>query len=205
MSQLQPDTEELIARASGGDDRARQQLLIRHHDRLIRMVAVRLDRRLAAQSTRPTSCRRRCSKPPEPFDYLRDRPLPFHAWLRQYVWQRLSKLHRHHLGTQRRSVTPGRGGGLEPARRVDRHPGRPSSGAGLQPESTGFARGAAPAGSGRAGEAGSARPRSPGIAAPGAALDGRGRRGAGDQLGGREEASPPGTRTPPRPLGSDDD
>ncbi len=37
-------------------------------------------------------------------DYLRDRPLPFHAWLRQYVNQRISKLHRHHLGAHRRSI-----------------------------------------------------------------------------------------------------
>ncbi len=42
--------------------------------------------------------------------YLRDRPLPFHAWLRQYVGQRISKLHRHHVGAQRRSVRREEGG-----------------------------------------------------------------------------------------------
>jgi RNA polymerase sigma-70 factor, ECF subfamily len=105
MSQLQPDTEELIARATGGDDRARQQLLMRHHDRLIRMVAVRLDRRLAARVDPADVVQEALLEASQNLDdYLRDRPLPFHAWLRQYVWQRLSKLHRHHLGAQRRSV-----------------------------------------------------------------------------------------------------
>ncbi|MGP0067369.1 MAG: sigma-70 family RNA polymerase sigma factor [Isosphaeraceae bacterium] len=105
MSQLQPDTEALIARAVEGDDRARQQLLIRHHDRLIRMVAVRLDRRLAARVDPADIVQEALLEASQNLDdYLRDRPLPYHAWLRQYVWQRLSKLHRHHLGTQRRSV-----------------------------------------------------------------------------------------------------
>ncbi len=101
----QPDTEELIARASVGDDRARQQLLIRHHDRLIRMVAVRLDRRMAARVDPADIVQEAMLEASQNLsDYLRDRPLPFHAWLRQYVWQRLSKLRRHHLGAQRRSV-----------------------------------------------------------------------------------------------------
>ena len=43
------DTEELIARARRGDGGARQQLLMRHRDRLCRMVVVRLDHRLAAR------------------------------------------------------------------------------------------------------------------------------------------------------------
>ena len=43
------ETEELIVRAQGGDDSARQQLLVRHRDRLRKMVVVRLDPRLAAR------------------------------------------------------------------------------------------------------------------------------------------------------------
>ena len=37
-------------------------------------------------------------------EYLRTRPLPFSAWLRQFAWQRLVKLHRHHIRAQKRSV-----------------------------------------------------------------------------------------------------
>jgi RNA polymerase sigma-70 factor (ECF subfamily) len=106
MIQHQPDTEELVERASRGDDRARQALLIRHRDRLIRMAAVRLDRRLGARVDPADIVQEALLEASQDLDeYLRTRPLPFHAWLRQYVGQRLSKLHRHHLGTQRRSVT----------------------------------------------------------------------------------------------------
>ena len=44
-----PDTDELLGLAAAGDDDARQRLLQRHRDRLVRMVAVRLDRRLAGR------------------------------------------------------------------------------------------------------------------------------------------------------------
>jgi RNA polymerase sigma-70 factor (ECF subfamily) len=37
-------------------------------------------------------------------DYLRDRPLPFYPWLRQFAWERLLQLHRQHLQAKRRSV-----------------------------------------------------------------------------------------------------
>src|SRR5205823_607283 len=49
MAPVPPDTEELLERAGRGDAAARQQLLTRHRDRLRRMVALRLDRRLAAR------------------------------------------------------------------------------------------------------------------------------------------------------------
>ena len=44
-----PDTEALLRAAGDGDAAAREQLLARHRDRLRRMVAVRLDGRLAAR------------------------------------------------------------------------------------------------------------------------------------------------------------
>jgi RNA polymerase sigma-70 factor, ECF subfamily len=105
MSQHEPDTEELVERAARGEDRARQALLIRYYERLTRMAAVRLDRRLAPRVDPADVVQEAMLEASRDlFDYFRDRPLPFHAWLRQYVEQRISKLHRHHLGTQRRSV-----------------------------------------------------------------------------------------------------
>jgi RNA polymerase sigma-70 factor (ECF subfamily) len=38
-------------------------------------------------------------------DYLRNRPLPFFAWLRQLAWERLVDLHRHHVRAGRRSTS----------------------------------------------------------------------------------------------------
>ena len=43
------ETDALLERAGRGDDQARQRLLERHRSRLTRMVAVRMDRRLAAR------------------------------------------------------------------------------------------------------------------------------------------------------------
>jgi RNA polymerase sigma-70 factor (ECF subfamily) len=81
MVQHQPDTEELVERASRGDDRARQALLIRHRDRLIRMAAVRLDRCLAARVDPADIVQDAMLEASQDLDdCLRTRPLPFHAW-----------------------------------------------------------------------------------------------------------------------------
>jgi DNA-directed RNA polymerase specialized sigma24 family protein len=44
-----PDTDDLLARSAAGDRSARGTLLERHQTRLQRMLAIRLDRRLAAR------------------------------------------------------------------------------------------------------------------------------------------------------------
>ena len=49
MAQNGAETDILLERAGRGDDQARQRLLERHRSRLKRMVAVRMDRRLAAR------------------------------------------------------------------------------------------------------------------------------------------------------------
>lgn len=49
MSTTTPDTEQLLRQASASDAAARQQLLVRHRNRLWKMVRVRMDRPLAAQ------------------------------------------------------------------------------------------------------------------------------------------------------------
>jgi RNA polymerase sigma-70 factor (ECF subfamily) len=106
MTDLLSKTQVLIDRAHGGDEAARQQLLEHYRDYLRRMVAVRLDRRLAArvdasdvvQETLVEAARRLD-------DYLRERPLPFYGWLRQLAGERIVDTHRRHVTTQRRSVT----------------------------------------------------------------------------------------------------
>lgn len=106
MSDLLSGTHELINGAHRGDEAARQQLLERYRDYLRRMVAVRLDRRLAArvdasdvvQETLVEAARRLD-------DYLRERPIPFYGWLRQLAGERIVDTHRRHVSALRRSVT----------------------------------------------------------------------------------------------------
>jgi RNA polymerase sigma-70 factor (ECF subfamily) len=96
----------LIDRAGHGDESARHQLLERYRGYLKRMVAVRLDRRLAArvdpsdivQETLVEAARRLD-------DYLRNRPLPFYGWLRGLAGERIIDTHRRHVTSQRRTVT----------------------------------------------------------------------------------------------------
>jgi RNA polymerase sigma-70 factor, ECF subfamily len=106
MTDLLSVTHELIDRAGHGEAAARQDLLERYRDYLRRMVAVRLDRRVAArvdvsdvvQETLAEAARRLD-------DYLRERPIPFYGWLRQLAAERVIDAHRRHLASQRRSVT----------------------------------------------------------------------------------------------------
>jgi RNA polymerase sigma-70 factor (ECF subfamily) len=101
-----PDTEELLARACHGDATSLQPLLVRHRDRLRKMVAARLDRRVAARVDPSDVVQEALAEAAQHFnEYLGTRPLPFSAWLRQFAWERLVKLHRHHLHAQKRSVS----------------------------------------------------------------------------------------------------
>jgi RNA polymerase sigma-70 factor, ECF subfamily len=105
MRSSTPDTEELIERASQGDRAAGHELLERHRGRLRKMVAVRLDRRMAARVDPSDVVQEALAEAFRHLDeFLRDRPLPFYAWLRQFAWQRLVKLHRRHIGSKKRSV-----------------------------------------------------------------------------------------------------
>src|SRR4029077_10691431 len=101
----QPDTEELLQRAGAGDRAARQQLLARHRGRLRQMVALRIDRRLAARVDPSDVVQEALADAAQSLsDYLKTRPLPFSPWLRRFAWERLLQLHRYHLQAQRRSV-----------------------------------------------------------------------------------------------------
>jgi len=95
-----PDTDELLA-----DLHAPELLLARHRDRLRRMVAIRLDPRLAARAD-PSDIVQEAlaAAAPRLADYARERPIPFYPWLRQFAADRLVDLHRRHLLAARRSV-----------------------------------------------------------------------------------------------------
>jgi RNA polymerase sigma-70 factor (ECF subfamily) len=105
MSLERPNTEALLQRAASGDTTAREQLLSRHRDRLRRMVAVRLDRRLSARIDPSDVVQEALADAAVQLDdYVDRRPLPLYSWLRQFALRRLVDMHRHHLHAHRRSV-----------------------------------------------------------------------------------------------------
>lgn len=99
------DTECLLALAERGDPDARDRLLGKHRDRLVRAVARRLDRRIAARVDASDVVQDALADADRKLPgYLRDRPLPFYPWLRQLALERLVRQRRHHVGAQMRAV-----------------------------------------------------------------------------------------------------
>jgi len=105
MTDSDSEIDTLLQRAGRADDDARQALLARHRDRLRKMVALRLDRRLAARID-PSDVVQEAlvDADQELSDYLAQRSMPFYAWLRRFAWDRLVDHHRRHVLAQRRSV-----------------------------------------------------------------------------------------------------
>jgi len=105
MSLDESRTGDLLSRAAEGDRAAANELLLRHNDRLKKMISVRIDPAVSArvdpsdviQETMIEAVR----KLPE---YLANQPVPFYPWLRQIAWERLVHLHEQHIRTQKRSV-----------------------------------------------------------------------------------------------------
>jgi RNA polymerase sigma-70 factor, ECF subfamily len=106
MTPIKPDTEELLEQARQGDTAARNQLLARHRSRLRKMVAWRLDRRLAVRVEPSDVVQEVLDEANRKLErYLREQPLPFLPWLRQLAWEHLVTLHRRHIHAQKRSVS----------------------------------------------------------------------------------------------------
>jgi RNA polymerase sigma-70 factor (ECF subfamily) len=106
MHSTGPDTDELLERTADGDRVARGALLQRHRKRLRRLVALRMDPRLAARLDPSDVVQEALVEADRRLDaYLRERPLPFYPWLRQLAGERLADAHRRHVGAARRSVT----------------------------------------------------------------------------------------------------
>jgi RNA polymerase sigma-70 factor (ECF subfamily) len=100
-----PDDTSLLRRAARGDQAAWGALLARSRDRLKRMVALRLDRRLQGrvdasdiiqEAHLEATARLR--------EYAQDPAMPWFVWLRFLVGQQLMTVHRRHLGAQARDA-----------------------------------------------------------------------------------------------------
>ena len=95
----------LLRRAAAGDPEAWRALFDRDRPRLRRMVALRLDRRLQGRVDPSDVIQdahiEAMTRLPE---YLQQPDMPFFLWLRLLVGQRLTLLHRRHLGAQARDA-----------------------------------------------------------------------------------------------------
>jgi RNA polymerase sigma-70 factor (ECF subfamily) len=105
MEQGSEESTRLLERARAGDAAACGELLARHRGRLRRMVDLRLDRRLQGRVD-PSDVVQdgfvdALARLPA---YLADPKLPLFLWLRLVVGERLSKTHRHHIGTHMRDA-----------------------------------------------------------------------------------------------------
>jgi RNA polymerase sigma-70 factor (ECF subfamily) len=95
----------LLRRAGDGDAAARAELLDRYRGRLRRMIALRMDKRVAARVDASDivqdTLNNAYSRLPE---YFADPQLAFYAWLRRIAWDRLLDIYRTHIDAEKRSV-----------------------------------------------------------------------------------------------------
>jgi RNA polymerase sigma-70 factor (ECF subfamily) len=99
------ETAGLLRRAAQGDQAAWGALLVRSRDRLRRMVALRLDRRLQGRVD-PSDIIQEAyiDASARLADYARQPDMPFFLWLRFLTGQRLLRVHRQHLGAEMRDA-----------------------------------------------------------------------------------------------------
>ncbi len=98
--------DRMLEQAQTGDEAAMAELFDRYRKRLRQMVRLRLDRRLqgrvdSSDVLQDAYLDARKKLP----TYSAKGDLPFFLWLRLVVGQKLTDLHRHHLGTQMRDAT----------------------------------------------------------------------------------------------------
>jgi RNA polymerase sigma-70 factor (ECF subfamily) len=106
MADPADDMSPLLQRALAGDESALAALFDSYRERLRRMVRLRLDRRLSGRVDSSDvlqeaylDVRKRIG------EYARDpTAMPFHLWLRMVAGQRLTDIHRYHLGAQIRDA-----------------------------------------------------------------------------------------------------
>lgn len=97
--------DQLLALAATGDVAAWGALLTSHQERLMRMVAFRMDPRLrgridAADVVQEAFVEASAHRD----DYFRAPTVPLFLWLRGVVSNKLLEIHRHHLGTRMRDA-----------------------------------------------------------------------------------------------------
>lgn len=93
----------LLEQVKIGDDQARDTLLELYRERLRRMVASRMDRRLRSRVDASDIVQDATMEAADRLpDYLADPKMDFYVWLRWITRDRLIDIHREHLGTLKR-------------------------------------------------------------------------------------------------------
>lgn len=95
----------LLDGAARGDRRVLESLLAQHRARLLRMVALRLDRRLRKRIDPSDVIQEAYLEASARLEhYLQEPTMPFFLWLRFLTGQKMVTLHRHHLGVGMRDA-----------------------------------------------------------------------------------------------------
>lgn len=97
------ETSRLVAEAAAGDEAAWTELVARHRDRLKRMLALRMDRRLQGRIDPSDVVQESCLIAAKHIaSYAANPSMPFFLWLRWIAGQKLIDQHRRHLGAEAR-------------------------------------------------------------------------------------------------------
>jgi RNA polymerase sigma-70 factor (ECF subfamily) len=97
--------EQRLRRAAGGDADSWRFLLAQHHDRLRRMIAVRMDPRLQGRIDPSDVLQDAYLEAANQLgDFARNPTVPFFLWLRRLAKHQLGRTHRRHLGAQQRDA-----------------------------------------------------------------------------------------------------
>jgi RNA polymerase sigma-70 factor (ECF subfamily) len=105
MSGSPSETVRLTERLRAGQPDALAGLFHHYRDRLLRMVDLRLDARVRSRLDPADVVQDAFLDATKRLDdYIRDPKLPPFLWLRLIVGERLTTLHRHHLGTRMRDA-----------------------------------------------------------------------------------------------------
>ncbi len=106
MNAKADETQKFLKLAQEGDQAAFEELFRRHRSKLRRMIALRMDRRVAARVDASDVLQdtyleafRRLPK------YLQQQGMPFYLWLCWIAREKVLALHRRHLGAEKRTVT----------------------------------------------------------------------------------------------------
>jgi RNA polymerase sigma-70 factor, ECF subfamily len=105
MTDDSAETERLLRLAADGDQESWGALLLRHGERLRRLVAFRLDPRLQGRVDPADVVQEVYLEALAHLgEHLREPAMPFFLWLRGITGNKLLELHRRHLGTQMRDA-----------------------------------------------------------------------------------------------------
>ena len=105
MANQAGDSDALLARATSGDERALAELFSNYRDRMKRMVKLRLDRRLSGRIDPSDVVQEAFLEASKRLpEYARKRDMPLLLWLRLVTGQKLTDLHRVHLGAKMRDA-----------------------------------------------------------------------------------------------------